>query len=202
MLKEKTNNLQSLSTANIALFNNERVKLALIPLVTASYYLEMNHVDRGDQLLSYYGYIYVLCRGPWQALSQTFVLLIVRMNSFILQLYSQPSWKKKTLQKDWRQVMSETIFQQFSKTSNSRKRFRTGDEFTAISEHKLINRGKKSDCLVCQGYRIGQIRKRRSLLALSPNIKRSQTRWGCRECDVALCNSQDCWYKYHHTNQV
>ena len=69
MLKEKTNNLQSLSTANIALFNNERVKLALIPLVTASYYLEMNHVDRGDQLLSYYGYIYVLCRGPWQALS-------------------------------------------------------------------------------------------------------------------------------------
>ena len=59
---------------------------------------------------------------------------------------------------------------------------------------------RRTSCLACQGHRIGQIRKRRAFSRLSANVKRSQTKWGCRECDVALCNLKDCWYIYHDIN--
>ena len=182
-------------------FGDEYVKIISIPSVAASYNLEMNHVDRGDQRRSYQGYSHALRRGPWQALSWTFLLDITLVNSFILQLHGMPKWKKIRLQNDWRQCICDALFQAFSTTSQQRKRLRSGDEVTPVEQHEFIRRGKKSNCLACQGYRLGEMRrKRRALSVFSGNIKRSQTVMGCRQCDVAICNSANCWYFYHDIN--
>ena len=182
-------------------FAGEPVKVFQIPTVAASYNDHMSHVDRGDQLRSYQGYDHALRRGAWQALAWTFLLDIVLVNSFILQQHGQPAWKKKTDQKSWRKEIINALFKKYAVTTAARKRFRSGDEFTPISQHKYINRGKNSDCLACKGRTLGEVRsqssKRRPLQGFSNNIKRRQTRMGCEQCDVALCSFPDCWYKYH-----
>jgi hypothetical protein len=70
-----------------------------------------------------------------------------------------------------------------------------------------INRKVKSDCLACKGLRQGQSRakhlKRDPLGEVSGNKRRhhgrgGQTVYGCRLCDVAICNNQNCWDFYHH----
>ena len=50
-------------------FGNEATKELNIPTVAATYNDQMNHVDRGDQLRSYYKYDHPLRRGAWQALA-------------------------------------------------------------------------------------------------------------------------------------
>lgn len=45
-------------------FGDEAVKMINIPTVAAAYNEEMNHVDRGDQLRSYYKYEHALRRDP------------------------------------------------------------------------------------------------------------------------------------------
>lgn len=64
-------------------FGDETVKVINIPTVATAYNDEMNHVDRGDQLRSYYAYDHPLRRGPWQALCWTFLLDVALVNSFI-----------------------------------------------------------------------------------------------------------------------
>lgn len=79
-------------------FGDETVKLISIPTVAAEYNNEMNHVDRGDQLRSYHSYDHPVRRGAWQALTWHFLLEVILVNSYILQLHGQPSWKRYTSQ--------------------------------------------------------------------------------------------------------
>ena len=94
-------------------------------------------------------------------------------------------------------------FKAFHPQSQSRKLFRAGDEFTPVAQHKFVARGKKSDCVACQGHRVGQPRSRssrRPLASVSSNkkgLRRRQSTKGCEQCDVALCNSKYCWDIYH-----
>jgi hypothetical protein len=189
-------------------FGDEPVKLISIPTVAAAYNDEMNHVDRGDQRRAYQGYDHAIRRGAWQALTWTFLLDVVLVNSFLLQLHGQPHWKRYTNQKDWRRRIHNDLFKAFHNESQSRRRFRTGDEFTPVAQHKFVRRGKKSDCLACQGHQLGQPRSkspRRPLEPVSNNTTkakrakklRHQSIWGCQQCDVALCNKKNCWDKYH-----
>lgn len=184
-------------------FGGEPVKLISIPTVAASYNDEMNHVDRGDQMRAYQGYDHSIRRGAWQALTWTFLLDVALVNSYLLQLHGQPSWKRYTSQKEWRRCIHNELFKAFHTTSQSRRKFRTGDEFTPIAQHEFIARGKKSDCVACQGHRLGQPRSRSSRRPLAPvsNNRRGQRRRqstkGCKQCDVALCNSDYCWDFYH-----
>ena len=80
-------------------FSGEPVKLISIPTIAASYNDEMNHVDRGDQRRSYLGYDHPIRRGAWQAIAWTFLLDVVLVNSFLLQLHGQPAWSRYTSQK-------------------------------------------------------------------------------------------------------
>jgi hypothetical protein len=55
--------------------------------IAASYNDEMNHVDRGDQRRSYLDYDHPMHRGAWQAIAWTFLLDVVLVSSFLLQLH-------------------------------------------------------------------------------------------------------------------
>ena len=165
----------------------------------------MNHVDRGDQLRSYYAYDHPLRRGPWQALCWTFLLDVVLVNSYLAQLHGpQPNWERYTNHREWRECIFNALFNEYHGESQSRQRYRAGDESDPEiqqKEHNLVRRKTNSDCLACQGYRQGEIRskgKRKPLGTVNSNITRSQTRFWCSVCKVALCNNRKCWYIYHH----
>ena len=127
---------------------------------------------------AYQGYDHSIRRGAWQALTWTFLLDVALVNSYLLQLHGQPSWKRYTSQKEWRRCIHNELFKAFHTASQSRRKFRTGDEFTPIAQHEFIARGKKSDCVACQGYRLGQPRSRSSRRPLAPvsNNRRGQRR--------------------------
>jgi hypothetical protein len=181
-------------------FGSEPAKLISIPTIAASYNDEMNHVDRGDQRRSYLGYDHPMRRGAWQAIAWTFLLDLVLVNSFLLQLHGQPAWNRYTNQKKWRECLYNEVFKAFHSESQSRQLFRAGDEFTPATQHKHVRRGKKSNCHACQGLQLGRPRSRSSRRPLEPvsrNKRRRQTVWGCQQCNVAICHSRDCWYSYH-----
>jgi hypothetical protein len=129
----------------------------------------MNHVDRGDQLRSYTTYEYRFRRGPWQALLWGFLLDVVLVNRFILQLKSpHPHWKPYTTLKDWKECIYNAIFNRYAGESQARKRNRTGmeediedDEARQKHLQRDINhvfRDINSACLACKGFRQGQPR--------------------------------------------
>ncbi|KAJ3455309.1 hypothetical protein MRS44_013909 [Fusarium solani] len=124
-------------------FCSEPVKLVSIPTIAASYNDEMNHVDRGDQRRSYLGYDHPIRRGAWQAIAWTFLLDVVLVNSFLLQLHDHPAWSRYTNQKKWRECLYNEVFKAFHPQSQSRQLFRAGDEFTPVAQHKQVRRGKK-----------------------------------------------------------
>jgi hypothetical protein len=201
-------------------FGDEAVKMINIPTVAAAYNDEMNHVDRGDQLRSYYKYDHALRRGPWQALAWTFLLDVALVNSYVVQLHGQPEWKRYTNHRKWRECIYNELFNAYGYDSQARQLYRAGDERDLQDaelqrkhvdrEINFVDRHVKSDCLACQGCRQGQLRTKAPewspLTEVSGNEEkkrkrpkvRSQTTFGCRICDVAICQSKYCWDFYHH----
>jgi hypothetical protein len=196
-------------------FNGDSFKMIPIPSVAAQYNVEMNHVDRGDQIRSYTTYEHRFRRGPWQALLWSFLLEVALANSFILQKKTQqPHWKPYITLRAWKEAIYNAIFNTYGTESHIRKRYRTGKEedsedLEARQIHlqrdiNHVHRGKYSPCLACKGCRQGQPRpskKRKGkggyLQPISGNKRRVRTRYGCKVCDVAICNNADCWYFYH-----
>jgi hypothetical protein len=83
----------------------------------------MNHVDWGDQRRSYLGYDHPVRRGAWQAIAWAFLLDVVLVNSFLLQLHGQPDWNRYENQKKWRERLYNEVFKAFHPQSQSRKLF-------------------------------------------------------------------------------
>jgi hypothetical protein len=115
-------------------FGDEAVKMINIPTVAAAYNDEMNHVDRGDQLRSYYKYDYALCRGPWQALAWTFLLDMALVNSYVVQLHGQPKWKRYTNHRKWRECIYNELFNAYGYNSQARQLYRAGDEHDLVMQ--------------------------------------------------------------------
>jgi hypothetical protein len=196
-------------------FNGDSFKIIPIPTVAAQYNDEMNHVDRGDQIRSYTTYQHRFWRGPWQALLWSFLLEVALANSFILQKKTrQPRWKPYSTLKAWKECIYNAIFNRYATESHIRKRGRIGmeediEDTEAWQIHlqrdiNHVHRGIHSSCLACKGFRQGQARpfKRKKekggyLQPISGNERRVQTVYGCKVCDVAICNTADCWYFYH-----
>jgi hypothetical protein len=109
-------------------FGNEAIKMINIPTVAAAYNDEMNHVDRGDQLRSYYKYDHALRRGAWQALAWTFLLDVALINSYVVQLHGQPNWKRYTNHRAWRECIYNELFNAYGHDSQARQLYRAGDE--------------------------------------------------------------------------
>lgn len=187
-------------------FSDEAVKEFYIPSVAAIYNDEMNHVDRGDQLRASLGYTHRIRRGPWQALAWTFLLEIALVNSYLLQLHGNPSWKKYKSQAAWRSCVVDALIAAFSPDCKGRKLYRSGHDNLSHPDHQLIYRGrtKNSRCHACLGHRCGVARSQaqeRALAETNGNRGRKKvpkSRYGCGLCDVALCNSSYCFDLYHH----
>ncbi|KAK2005415.1 hypothetical protein LZ32DRAFT_546092, partial [Colletotrichum eremochloae] len=63
--------------------------------------------------------------------------------------------------------------------------------------HNRIGKQPSSTCVACNNTSQGRV----ALGAVSGNgRRRKQTRSRCQQCDVALCNSRVCWYRYHQQN--
>jgi hypothetical protein len=188
-----------------------------MPTVAATYNEEMNHVDRGDQLRSYTPYDHRLRRGAWQALAWTFLLDVILVNTYLLQLHApQLNWQRYKNQNEWRECIYNALFNTYHRESRARRLFRSGDEFDEDDQQQQqnhynrdinhVNRHRCSECLACKGFKQGQIRarraKKRSPAEIIANTKRRhhapQTRYGCVICDVAICNRQACWDFYHN----
>jgi hypothetical protein len=197
------------------IFNGDSFKMIPIPTVAAQYNDEMNHVDRGDQIRSYTTYEHRFRRGPWQALLWSFLLEVALANSFILQKKTRhPRWKPYSTLQAWKECICNAIFNRYAAESGTRKRYRSGKEedIEDIEARQIhlqrdinhVNRGRLSPCLACKGLRQGQPRpakKNRAkggyLQPISGNARGPQSRYGCKVCDVAICNNADCWYFYH-----
>lgn len=204
-----------------AAFGDEAVKEFAIPLATVAYNHEMGSVDVGDQLQATESLHHRVCKGRWQALAWTFLLDTVLVNSYLLQFHvwgQEGSGCSPSLtQRDWRHRLINEICEAYSQTGTSRRSYRSGDTSVPVDAHERVRRGKNSPCVACQGHRYdeprlkapsssgrGQRRQQQHLREVSgnsrPRAPRTRSRWGCRQCDVSLCQSDKCWYFYHKLN--
>ncbi|KAK2005311.1 hypothetical protein LZ32DRAFT_499555, partial [Colletotrichum eremochloae] len=85
---------------------------------------KMNGVDVSDQMRSYYQYSHPIRRGGWQSIAWNFLLEVVVVNSFLLQLWGSPRWQKVKTHYDWRQLLASQLIQKFGPLAEGRQRSR------------------------------------------------------------------------------
>lgn len=193
-------------------WGSDHQKVAPLPEFADEYNLQKGGVDRGDQLRSYNVWDHHIKGSRHGALVLEFLLEVVLVNTYLLQRHfcGPLRWRRYLNQSDWRQALFEAIVTQFAPDSASRQR---GCEGTAVPgavsttiRHTLIFRGKNSDCAACNGRTLQgptPSKKRRVLGEISGNSVprappvRKTTQYGCNVCDIALCTSSNCWYKFH-----
>ncbi|KAK1973191.1 hypothetical protein LZ30DRAFT_642122 [Colletotrichum cereale] len=167
----------------------------------------MNGVDMSDQMRSYYQYSHPIRRGGWQSIAWNFLLEVVVVNSFLLQLWGRPRWQKVKSHYRWRQLLAAQLIQQFGPLAGGRKLSRprraTDKRNTSIpwEQHRKGSRKVCSPCSYCGNLRA--TRARQTLREISGNNltdRRKRTRKGCLDCNVPLCIDRECWYLWHTQN--
>ena len=186
------------------IFGDEAVKTLTVPSFAAAYNDLMGAVDIGDQLRASCSQDHRVCYGNWHAIAWSFLLETVLINSFLIQKMAT-NFTPFQSQRAWRQQLVDALIEQYSRYGTSRKRYRSGDKITPVAQHKRVRHKSSSPCLACKGITYRQVRtqssqKRQIRPALAPtsgNQKVPQSRYRCLECNIALCNSDKCWYFYH-----
>jgi hypothetical protein len=72
----------------------------------------------------------------------------------------------------------------------------------AVRSHEKIKMVKRGECVSCGGLRFGDRPKKRVALGeIAANqgreSKRSVSFYGCKQCDVHLCNKRPCFDVFH-----
>ncbi|KAF5626670.1 transposase IS4 domain protein [Fusarium tjaetaba] len=120
------------------------------PSIKIAYNFNMNGVDRGDQLRAHRGCGQRRNRHDgWHALAWTFLLDTILVNTYILQQKGQCNWGTYRSQADWRDTLTEALMRKYASASTLRRRFRSGNEFLPISQHKHVqgdNNGRYEGC--------------------------------------------------------
>ncbi|KAF6813516.1 AC transposable element-derived protein 4 [Colletotrichum sojae] len=175
-----------------------------VPEPINEYNHKMNGVDTSDQMRSYYQYGRPIRRGGWQSIAWNFLLEVIVVNSFFLQLWGEPNWRTVKSQYHWRQLLAAQLIQQFGPLAKARQRSRpkraNDKKNTSIpwQQHRKGSRGINSPCSYC-GSR--KALRREALSEISGNnLTRKKTRKGCLDCNVASCIDRDCWYLWHTQN--
>ncbi|OHW97942.1 ubiquitin fusion degradation protein [Colletotrichum incanum] len=73
----------------------------------------MNGIDTGDQIRSYSQYGRLIRRGGWQAIAFNFLLEVVVVNSFLLQLWGESNWLTVKSQWQWRRLLATELIQHY-----------------------------------------------------------------------------------------
>ncbi|KAJ0129155.1 hypothetical protein HZ326_27747 [Fusarium oxysporum f. sp. albedinis] len=112
------------SAANPAareVFGSEVGKDLRVPLGIDEYNHHTNGVDTGDQLRSYNQYPRPIRRGGWQSIAWNFLLEVILVNSFLLQIWGEPEWKAVESQYQWRRHLSAQLIQRFGSSVQARR---------------------------------------------------------------------------------
>ena len=192
------------------IFGEEAVRTLAVPSFAAAYNDFMGAVDIGDQLKASSSQDHRACYGNWHAVAWSFLLETVLVNSFLIQKKAT-NWTSYKSQVAWRQHLVDALIKQYSRYGASRKRYRSGDKVTPVAQHNRVRQKHPSACLACKGVTYRQVRSqsgqkgqnRPALAPMSGNQRRPKvpkTRYRCQECNVAICNSDKCWYFYHSTS--
>jgi hypothetical protein len=135
---------------------------------------------------------------------------VALVNSYVVQLHGQPKWKRYTNHRKWRECIYNELFNAYGYDSQERQLYRARDERDLQDaelqlkhvdrEINFVDRHVKSDCLACQGSPewspLTEVSGNEEKKRKRPKV-RSQTTFGCRICDVAICQSKHCWDFYH-----
>ncbi|KAG7408943.1 PiggyBac transposable element-derived protein 4 [Fusarium oxysporum f. sp. raphani] len=111
------------SAANRAareVFGSEVRKDLGVPLGIDEYNHHMNGIDTGDQLRSYNQYSRPIRREGWQSIAWNFLLKVILVNSFLLQICGEPEWKVFESQYQWRRHLSAQLIQRFGSSVQAR----------------------------------------------------------------------------------
>jgi hypothetical protein len=71
-----------------------------------------------------------------------------------------------------------------------------------VQSHKIVKMAKRGYCIACKGLRYGdRPRKRVALSQIASNKGRESSKhsfsFGCKQCDVHLCNYNSCFERFH-----
>jgi hypothetical protein len=147
-------------------------------------------------------------RGGAQALEH-WLLRTVLVNCYLLALCSdipEPRNINFRSQQDFRRQLIRALLA-IGKASNislKRRIARISQEASQvpIESHERVKMAKRGYCIACKGLRFGDRPKKRvALEEIAANQSRESTNhqsfWGCKQCDVHLCNRRPCFEAFH-----
>ncbi|KAG5747638.1 hypothetical protein H9Q70_009698, partial [Fusarium xylarioides] len=93
-----------------AAFGDDPELIVAIPEFAVDYNNYMNSVDRGDQLRSYDSWSHRSRRGGWSAIAWGYLLEVIVINTYLLQLRGQSDLPKRlTVLKKWQSKLSTAL---------------------------------------------------------------------------------------------
>jgi Transposase IS4 len=207
-LRKRLKETSSKAKTSRAPFGNDAVKELLIPAVADGYNYHMGAVDEFDHLTAQNAGLRHVKRGGAQALEH-WLLRIVLINSYLLALCSdapEPRQVNFRSQQDFRRQLVGALLAMGKDSDISLKRsisrISQGANQVAVQLHEKIKMVKRGECVSCKGLRFGDRPKKRVALSqIAANkgreSRRTDTIYGCKQCDVYLCYKRGCFEAFH-----
>ena len=202
-------------------FGDLPVKELPRPALTYHYNIDMNAVDRGDQMRASYP-VQQRQQKAWKAMFYSLVD-IVAVNSFLLSSYAPVAEVGKFLKhRAFREALCKELFAHARPqsivvvagpaTAATTIAAAAADVADAAGvtgvEHQRVKM-KRLVCVICKQAAAEERRgikrqRRQALQAISPNnasklkdrhVPRAET--GCASCEVSLCTKKGCWEVFH-----
>lgn len=149
------------------------------PKVISEYNMYMGGVDKGDQLITYYGFSHRTSKWYKRAFLHLFEVTLV--NAYILYCTLLPP-KQRLSHLDFRLAVASHLLTSFTSTS-TRHVHPTDDNPSRLTGRHFLGQYDKGypDCKVCSCRQSG---------------KRKQTKFYCKQCNIAMCPCP-CFERYH-----
>lgn len=189
-------------------FGNSPEKKLEIPAIADGYNYHMGAVDEFDHLTAQNAGLRHVERGGHQALEH-WLLRTVLVNCYLLALCSnvpEPRHINFRSQQDFRKQLVGSLLAMGSGSELCPKRriskISQGADFMPIQSHRMVKMAKRGYCIACKGLRYGdRPRKRVALSTIASNLGRQSSNhsssFGCKQCDVHLCNNNSCFERFH-----
>ena len=172
----------------------------------------MGAVDNFDHLTAQNAGLRGIRRGGHQALEH-WLLRTVLVNCYLISLHSEvlePRVLSFRSQREFREQLIEALLRKANRPCTSsvisqKRRISIISQSctnTPLNRHTQMKMQRIGLCVACKGLRAGdRPRKRTALATIAINMgresKRSRSLYGCKECDVHLCNNNTCFSRFH-----
>ena len=189
-------------------FGSQATKVLSIPAIADGYNYHMGAVDEFDHLTTQNAGLRHVERGGHQALEH-WLLRTVLINCYLLALCSdvpEPREISFRSQQDFRRQLISSLLAMGRDSDIYPKRrisqISQGANYVPVQSHELVKMAKRGYCVACKGLRYGdRPRKRVALSEIASNRGRESSKhsssFGCKQCDVHLCNYNSCFDIFH-----